>query len=73
MPTMVETTLQGDLDIEPAFGVMVFDLFVEQAQELPVSDKFFPGKGRESTSETRVTMITEKVFEKIERQGGLRG
>ncbi len=53
-----------ELDIEPVYDVMVFDLFVEQAQELPVSDKFFLGNGRESTSETRETMVTEKVFEK---------
>lgn len=52
-----------DLDFE-AYGVMVFDLLVEQAQELPVSDEFFLGKGREST-ETRETMVTEKVLQLI--------
>ena len=52
-----------DLDVN-AYAMMVFDLLVEQAQELPVSDEFFLGKGRD-TVEKRETIITEKVLQLI--------
>ena len=47
-----------------AYAMLVFDLLVEQAQELPVSDEFFLGKGRD-TVEKRETIITEKVLQLI--------
>ncbi len=52
-----------DLDIE-AYAVMVFDLLVEQAQELPVADEFFLGKGR-GLVEKREAVITERILHLI--------
>ncbi|TFK89146.1 hypothetical protein K466DRAFT_545801 [Polyporus arcularius HHB13444] len=52
-----------DLDVD-AYAVMVFDLLVEQAQDLPVSDEFFLGKGRD-TVEKREATITEKILHLI--------
>ncbi|KAI1795782.1 hypothetical protein LXA43DRAFT_1163651 [Ganoderma leucocontextum] len=52
-----------DQDIE-AYAVMVFDLLVEQAQELPVADEFFLGKGR-GLVEKREVVITEKILHLI--------
>ncbi|KAI0362213.1 hypothetical protein OH77DRAFT_1416438 [Trametes cingulata] len=46
------------------YATMVFDLLVEQAQDLPVNDEFFLGKGRES-SEKREVVITEKLLHLI--------
>lgn len=43
---------------------MVFDLLVEQAQELPVADEFFLGKGR-SLVEKREAVITERILHLI--------
>ena len=52
-----------DLDIE-AYAVMIFDLLVEQAQELPVSDEFFLGKGR-GLVEKREAISTEGILHLI--------
>ena len=52
-----------DLDIE-AYAVMVFDLLVEQAQELPVTDEFFLGKGR-GLVEKREAVVTERILHLI--------
>lgn len=52
-----------DQDVD-AYAVMVFDLLVEQAQELPVSDEFFLGKGHDSV-EKREATVTEKILHLI--------
>ena len=52
-----------DMDID-SYATMVFDLLVEQAHELPVSDEFFLGQGRANTDRKEV-IVTEKTLHLI--------
>ena len=51
------------MDID-SYATMVFDLLVEQAHELPVSDEFFLGQGRANTDRKEV-IVTEKTLHLI--------
>ncbi|KAI0670290.1 hypothetical protein C8Q78DRAFT_114403 [Trametes maxima] len=54
-----------DQDVDE-YATVVFDLLVEQAQDLPVSDDFFLGKGRDPVNK-RDVVITEKILQLILR------
>ena len=46
------------------YAMMVFDLLVEQAHELPITDEFFLGAGQ-SDGKRREVVVTEKVLNLI--------
>ena len=52
-----------DQDVD-TYAVMVFDLLAELAQELPVADEFFLGRGRDPI-EKRDAAITERILHLI--------
>ncbi|KAI0324520.1 hypothetical protein GY45DRAFT_1288775 [Cubamyces sp. BRFM 1775] len=52
-----------DQDVDQ-YATMVFDLLVEHAQDLPVGDEFFLGKGRDPVNKREV-VVAEKLLQSI--------